>query len=165
MKVEAHIVVRDAGEATHWYARAFGAQEISRIPLPDGRLLTVVMRFGESEIHIASEFPELGILSPSWIGGTATVLQLSTNDADTLWSRALAAGATPRGELKDAFWGERHGQLSDPFGHRWNIGQRIRDVPQDELVGAAAKLFGLTTQETNPGLAHGETRSTSSTTR
>src|SRR3954452_23699397 len=59
-----------------------------------------------------------------------------------LWSRAIAAGAVARHQLAVAFWGERHGQLTDPFGHRWNIAQRLRDVPDDEIVAAAAQAFG-----------------------
>jgi uncharacterized glyoxalase superfamily protein PhnB len=96
MDIAANIVVPDAAAASAWYAKAFNAQELGRIPLPHNRLMTV----------------------------------------------ALAAGAEPRGELADAFWGERHGQLSDPFGHRWNIAHRVRDVPHDEIVAAAARVFG-----------------------
>jgi PhnB protein len=84
----------------------------------------------------------MGIVSPLAIGGTATVLQINTDDADVLWTRALTAGAEARHELADAFWGERHGQLTDPFGHRWNVAQRLRDVPQGEIVAAAAQAFG-----------------------
>ena len=142
MDVSAHIVVPDAAEASAWYARAFGARELSRVPLPGDRVMTVEVAIGDSVVHVGSEFPEMGILSPLAIGGTATVLQIDTPDADGRWRRALDAGAEPRGELADAFWGERHGQLADPFGHRWNVAQRIRDVPHDEIVAAAAAIFG-----------------------
>jgi PhnB protein len=94
MHVTAHIVVPDAAEAAAWYAKAFGARELSRIPLPGEKPMSVVLAFGDS-----------------------------------------------RGALADAFWGERHGQLTDPFGHRWNVAQRLRDVPQDEIVAAAARAF------------------------
>lgn len=104
--------------------------------------MTVELRLGDTPVHVASEFPEAGIVSPLTIGGTATVLQLETADADGLWARALAAGAEARHELADQFWGERHGQLVDPFGHRWNIAQRLREVPADELAAAAARAFG-----------------------
>jgi PhnB protein len=67
---------------------------------------------------------------------------VAADDADALWASALDAGAKPRGELSDAFWGERHAQVIDPFGHRWNIAQRLRDVPHDEIVAAAAQAFG-----------------------
>ena len=111
------------------------------MPLPDGRALTVELRIGDSPVHVGSEFPAMGIVSPLSIGGTATVLQISTDDADGLWARALAAGAEVHHELADQFWGERQGQLTDPFGHRWNIAQHTREVPPDELAAAAAELF------------------------
>src|SRR5215217_4476135 len=109
---------------------------------PGNRMMTVELAFGESVVHVGSEFPEMGIISPMTIGDTATVLQITTADANALWSRAIAAGAVARHQLADAFWGERHGQLTDPFGHRWNIAQRLRDVPHDEIVAAAAQAFG-----------------------
>lgn len=142
MKITAHLVVPDAAEAARWYVAAFDAVETSRIPLPGGRVMSVEMRLGDSVVHIGSEFPAFGIVSPQTIGGTATVLQIETDDANATCRRALAAGATERHPLADAFWGERHGQLVDPYGHRWNVAQRIRDVPHDEIVAAAAKLFG-----------------------
>jgi PhnB protein len=140
--IDAHTVVPDAEAAAAWYARAFGAEEESRIPLPGGTVLTIVLRFGDSRVHVAREFPELGVVSPLTVGGTSTVLQINTDDADALWSRALEAGAEVRHDLADQFWGERHGQLTDPFGHRWNIAQRLRDVPEEELAAAAARAFG-----------------------
>jgi PhnB protein len=142
MDLAAHIVVPDAAEASGWYAQAFGARELSRIQLPGGTVMTIELAFGVSVVHVGSEFPDMGIVSPLTIGGTATVLQINTDDADGLWRRAVEAGAEPRHELADAFWGERHGQLGDPFGHRWNIAQRIRDVSHDEIVAAAARIFG-----------------------
>jgi PhnB protein len=141
MEIDAHTVVPDADAAAAWYARAFGAEEESRIPLPGGRVLSVVLRFGSSRVHIASEFPDFGVVSPLTIGGTATVLQINTADADALWSRALEAGAEIHHDIADQFWGERHGQLVDPFGHRWNIAQHLRDVPAAEIAAAAAGMF------------------------
>jgi PhnB protein len=142
MKIDAHIVVRDAARAADWYARALGAEERSRIPLPGGKLMSVELAFGESTVMVADEFPEAGILSPLSIGGTATVLNITTDGVDSLWQRALDAGAEVLHPLEDAFWGERHGQITDPFGHRWGLAQYIRDVPHDEVVRAAAKAFG-----------------------
>src|SRR3954451_1482880 len=133
VKLSVHLVVPDASAAMDWYTRAFGARERSRIPLPGGTVMVVEMQLGDAVVHVASEFPDAGIVSPLTIGGTATVLQIDTHDADAVWTRAVAAGAEVRHELADQFWGERHGQLVDPFGHRWNIAQRLRDVPQDEL--------------------------------
>jgi PhnB protein len=144
VEIDAHTVVSDAGAAASWYARAFGAEEESRIPLPGGKVLSVVLRFGSSRVHVASEFPDFGVVSPLTIGGTATVLQINTDDADALWSRALEAGAEIHHDIADQFWGERHGQLTDPFGHRWNIAQHFRDIPADEIAAGAARMFAAT---------------------
>ena len=142
MQLSVHLVVLDAAEAAAWYARAFGAQERSRIPLPGGTVMVVEVDFGGAVVHVASEFPDAGIVSPLTIGGTATVVQLNVEDVEAAWARAVGAGAQVHHELADTFWGERHGQLTDPFGHRWNLAQRLRDVPQDEIVAAAARAFG-----------------------
>jgi uncharacterized glyoxalase superfamily protein PhnB len=69
------------------------------------------------------------------------VLELEVADADAAFAQAIAAGASARQPVADMFWGARHGQLDDPFGHRWNISQHVRDVPRDEIVAAAAKIF------------------------
>jgi PhnB protein len=102
---------------------------VNRIPLPGDKVMSIALAFGDSVVHVGSEFPDMGIVSPLAIGGTATVLQLNTDDADGLWNRALSTGAETRHELADAFRGERHGQLTDPFGQRWNVAQRLRDSP------------------------------------
>jgi PhnB protein len=141
MKVTAHIVVPDAAAAAAWYGRAFGAEERGRVPLPGDSVMTVELQIGESTVHVASEFLQAGIVSPLTIGGTATVLQIATDDAAALWQRALDAGAEVRHELAEQFWGELHGQLADPYGHHWNVAQHIRDVPPEEVAAAAAKLF------------------------
>jgi PhnB protein len=142
MRISAHIVVPEAAAAADWYARAFGAVERTRIPLPGGAVMAIELQFGDDVIHVGSEFPDAGIVSPLTIGGTATVLQLNVDDADAAWARAIEAGADPHHELADQFWGERHGQLTDPFGHRWNIAQHLRDVSPEEVAEAAAKAFG-----------------------
>ena len=79
--------------------------------------------------------------SPLSVGGTATVLHLSTNDVDALWKRAVDAGAEVRQPLQDVFWGERYGQITDPFGHRWGLAQHVRDVPREEVQRAATEFF------------------------
>jgi PhnB protein len=110
MKIDAHIVVRDAARAADWYARALGAEERSRIPLPGGKLMSVELAFGESTVMVADEFPEAGILSPLSIGGTATVLNITTDGVDSLWQRALDAGAEVLHPLEDAFWATATGR-------------------------------------------------------
>jgi PhnB protein len=142
LKVTPHIVVRGAAEAASWYERALGAQVGTRVPVPDGRFMQIELHFGDAVVMIADEFPELGVVSPLSLGGTYGALTLTTDDVDALWERALAAGAEVYAPLQDAFWGERHGQILDPYGHRWGLAQHLRDVPADELVRQAAALFG-----------------------
>jgi PhnB protein len=137
-----HIVVDDAARAADWYARAFGARERGRVPLPDGKLMSVEMSLGDSPVMLADEFPEMGVLGPRSVGGTSTVLTLRTDDVDALWARAVDAGADVLRPLADQFWGERHGQVVDPFGHRWGLTQRVREVSDEQVVRLAAEVFG-----------------------
>ncbi len=136
-----HIVVGDAARAADWYRAVFGADERGRLEVPGGKLMQVELWFGDSAVMLADEFPEMGVLSPLSVGGTATVLHFATDDVDAVWQRALDGGAEVRQPLHDAFWGERYGQITDPFGHRWGIAQRLRDVPRDELVRAVSEAF------------------------
>jgi PhnB protein len=133
-----HIVVSDASAAAAWYKQVLGAEERSRIEVPGGKLMQVELWFGDSAVMLADEFPELGVLSPLSIGGTATVLHLDTNDVDEIWSRAVDAGAEVRQPLHNAFWGERYGQITDPFGRSKkpprqcstsSVSAQKRDVP------------------------------------
>ncbi len=142
MPVIPHIVVQGAERAAAFYRDAFGAEELNRIPTPDGRLMSVQLRIGDGVLHLADEFPEMGVLAPPSVGGTPVVLALDVPDAEAVFAQAVAAGAEVRQPLADMFWGDLHGQLDDPFGHRWNISQHLRDVPHDEVVAAAARAFG-----------------------
>jgi PhnB protein len=141
MSITAHIVVQGAERAVEFYRDAFGAEELGRIPTPDGRLMSVQLRIGDAVLHVADEFPEMGVLAPPSVGGTPVVLALDVADAEPVFAQAIAAGAVVRQPLADMFWGDRHGQVDDPFGHRWNIAQHLRDVPQDEVIAAAARAF------------------------
>ncbi len=97
--------------------------------------MQVELSFGDSPVMLADEFPDMGVLFPLSVGGTATVLHLTVDDVDDMWSRAVAAGAEIRQRLGDVFWGERYGQITDPFGHRWGLAQHLRDVPREEWSG------------------------------
>lgn len=130
MSITPHIVVQGAEAAAVFYRDAFGASELDRVPTPDGRLMSVRLRIGEDVLHVADEFPEMGVLAPPTIGGTPVVLSLDVADAEAAFAQAVAAGAQVRQPLQDMSWGDLHGQLDDPFGHRWNVSQHLRDVPQ-----------------------------------
>jgi PhnB protein len=140
--ITAHMVVRRAAEAADWYQRAFGAEERgSRIAATGGKFMHIEIWIGDSALMLADEFPELGVVSPATLGNTP-VLAIATHDVRALWDRAVAAGARVLQPLSEVFWGDLHGQVSDPFGHRWNLAQHVRDVGSEEIARAAARLFG-----------------------
>jgi PhnB protein len=136
-----HLVARNPERAASWYRAVLGAVETDRITLPNGQVLTIELRFGDSALSIADEFPDIGVLSPQSLGGTYGALHLAVDDAVRVWRRALDAGATQFEPLHDAFWGDRTGQFIDPFGHRWAVDQHLRDVPHDEVVRLAGEAF------------------------
>jgi aryl-alcohol dehydrogenase-like predicted oxidoreductase/uncharacterized glyoxalase superfamily protein PhnB len=140
--ITVHLVCRDAARAADWYVRALGAEERGRVPVPDGRFMQIELRFGDSTVMIADEFPEMGVVSPLTVGGVHSTLSLHSNDVETLWQRALEAGAEEFQPLQDMFWGDRHGEIIDPFGHKWALAQHLRDVPPEEIRAAAAAMFG-----------------------
>ena len=137
-----HLVVGGAAQAADWYQQAFGAQVGSKIPVRGGKFIQIEVRLGDATVMLADEFPDMGARSPLTLGGTYGALDIATEDADALWDRAVAAGAAVHQPLRDMFWGDRHGQVIDPFGHRWGISQHLRDVPPEEVTRAAAAMFG-----------------------
>jgi len=139
-----HLVTRNPVQAAEWYTSVLGARELSRITLPSGVVLTIDLQFGDSQIAISDEMPDYGVVSPLTLGGTYGALHLAVEDADAAWSRALEAGAEVFEPLREAFWGERTGQFIDPFGHRWAVAQRVRDVPPEEVARLSAEAFGAT---------------------
>ena len=138
--VSVHAIVADAASAASWYRDVFAAEERSRITLPDGRLIDVQLWLGTSMLVLADEFPEHGALAPR---DPSMVLYLHVADIAAVWRRALAAGAEVVRDVQDAVWGEREGQITDPFGHRWGLTQHLRDVPAGEKARAVAEAFGM----------------------
>jgi PhnB protein len=136
-----HIIVHDAAAASDWYCSVLGALEQHRITLADGRLIDVALRFGESTIVLADEFPEHDALSPTTTGASSAVFYLATDDVDALVERAVTAGAQLTRPAADWFTGERDAQVTDPFGHRWGLTQHIRDVTHEEIQRAAVEAF------------------------
>jgi PhnB protein len=136
-----HLVVRGAAAASEWYQRALGATERGRVPVPDGRFMQIELGFGDSTVMLSDEFPEMGVVSPLSLGGTIGALAIHTDDVDALWRRAVEAGAEVSLPVQEMFWGDRHGEIFDPFGHRWALAQHLRDVPAEEIAAAAAAMF------------------------
>ena len=131
------IIVRDADKAIDFYARAFGAEEVSRMPGPDGKVMHAEIRIGDSVVMLGDENPQWGTLSPLSTNGVHGSLHIYVADADAAFERALRAGATVRYPLEDAFWGDRYGKVTDPFGHEWGIATRVKEMSAAEMQQAA----------------------------
>lgn len=143
LRVEAYICAKGASDAIEFYKKAFGAVETgARILGPDGKIGHAEFTIGETLIMISDEHPEIKVVSPQTLGGTPVSLMVHVESADDCMTRALAAGATPLRELADQFYGERSGQILDPFGHRWTISQHIEDVSPEEMQRRAKELYG-----------------------
>lgn len=135
-----HLICRGAAEALDFYVRAFGAIELVRLPGPDGRLMHATLRVGDANLMLVDEMPEWGALGPLALGGTPVTLHLYVDDVDASFQRAVAAGATPKMPPADMFWGDRYGQVIDPYGHRWSIATHVRDVPPEQMLEAARNM-------------------------
>lgn len=128
-----HLIISGANEALDWYKKAFNAEEIVRMPMPDGRLMHGEIRIGSSMVMLGECCAEHGQKSPKELGTSTVVLSLYVADCDKVWNQAVSAGATVRFPLSDQFWGDRYGQLVDPFGHIWGICTHKEDVPPEEM--------------------------------
>jgi PhnB protein len=111
--------------ALEFYQRAFGARELARQLTPQGLLVHGRLQIGDSVVMVSDVFPGSPNASPRSLGNSPVTLHLYARDVDQLWSRAIAAGARVQMPLEDQFWGERYGQLVDPFGHRWSLSMPI----------------------------------------
>ncbi len=137
-----HLVVRNATEAIDFYAKAFGAEAKGVHKTPDGRVMHAELRIGNSVLFLADEFPGMGNCgSPQTLGGSSVVLNLYTNNVDQLFKQAVSAGATVTMPLANQFWGDRYGQIKDPFGHSWALGQHVEDVSPEELERRGREAF------------------------
>lgn len=128
-----HLVVRDAARAIDFYRDAFGAVEEYRLVEPSGKVGHAELRIGDATFMLADEYPDYGALAPPSVGGTPVVVHHYVDDADAVVARAEACGATVLRAVREQFYGDRSGQLADPFGHRWTIATRKRHVTPAEM--------------------------------
>ena len=124
--VTPYLVISGASRAIEFYKKAFNAKEVSRNALPDGRILNAQIRIGDSVVMLSEEFPGSDAKSPASLGTSTVTLHVYSKDAEKLWQQAISAGAKITMPMEDQFWGERYGQLADPFGHRWSISKRVK---------------------------------------
>lgn len=127
--------VKECAKAIKFYKEAFGAQEIEKHNAPDGRIMHAVLKIGNSLFMLADEFPEsgCGIAAPVSLKGTTTMFHIYTEDVDTLFAKATKAGAKVTRALENTFWGDRYGQVQDPFGHAWSLSTHIADFSAEEI--------------------------------
>jgi len=137
-----HLTVRDANRALEFYKKAFGAEVLHVAPAPGGKVLHAALKIGDSMLMLNDEFPEMGgSLGPPATGGSGVTLHIYLENVDAAFERAVSAGATVKMPLMDQFWGDRYGQLMDPFGHQWSLATHTRDMSQEEMQQEQAKAF------------------------
>ena len=141
--VTPHLIMRDAAKAIDFYKKAFGAEEVFRMPGPDGKtIMHAELKIGNSMIFLADEFPTMGCVGPATLKGSPVTLHLYVENVDTFFNRAVKAGAKATMPVQDMFWGDRYGKLEDPFGHHWSVATHVEDVSPQECAKRAAAEFG-----------------------
>jgi uncharacterized glyoxalase superfamily protein PhnB len=138
--VTPHLMCDGAAKAIDFYKKAFGAQELMRLPGPSGKLMHACVKIGDSAVMLA-DIMEGCPDSPQEAKGGPIVLHLYVEDADAFAKKAEAAGAKIIMPVTDMFWGDRYGQLLDPFGHRWAIATHVRDLTMDEIQEGAKAMM------------------------
>jgi len=135
------LMCRETPKAMEFYARAFGAVEISRFAGPDGKIMNAQMRIGDSIFMLSEENLEWDAKSPLTLNGSPVSIQIYVEDTDKVFNTAVAAGASVSMPVEDMFWGDRWGSVTDPFGHHWAIATRKKEMTDDEMKAAAGEFF------------------------
>jgi len=136
-----NLLVREAGKAIEFYKKAFAAELVMNMPGPDGSVMHAELRIGDSVIMLGDEKPDMGCKGPNAYGGSPVSFYVYVENVDAAWKRAVDAGGTPKMPLADMFWGDRCGQLEDPFGHTWSLAQHIKDLTPEEIKKGQAAFF------------------------
>ena len=141
--VTPHLIVRGASEAIDYYKKAFGAVERFRMLGPDGKsIMHAELMIGDSIIFLCDEFPNMDSKSPAALQGSPVTIHLYVEDVDAVFNQAVSEGGTISMPLKDMFWGDRFGEIVDPFGHHWSIASHVEDVPPEEIERRGAEVLG-----------------------
>lgn len=137
-----HLTVRNANQAIAFYKKAFGAKNDRVSYGPDGKhVMHAELEIGDSKIMFNDEMPDWQCHSPLSKPGAGFLIHIYVDDVDAVFDRAVKAGATPTMPVGDQFWGDRYGQLTDPFGHRWSIGTHKEDLSREEINRRAEAFF------------------------
>ncbi|MEI2416049.1 VOC family protein [Orrella sp. JC864] len=135
-----YLICQGAAQAIDYYVRAFGAVELARLPAPNGLIMHALLKIGDSPLMLSDAMPECGAPDARTLGGSPVFLHMYVEDVDTVFARALAEGGQELMAVQDMFWGDRYGQLQDPFGHRWSLATHMEDL-SPEQVSARAGAF------------------------
>jgi uncharacterized glyoxalase superfamily protein PhnB len=136
------LTVRNGAEAIAFYKKAFGAEEIMRVPGPDGKsIMHAEIRVGTSRIMLGDEAPSMGCLAPVTLGGPGGSLYVYVPDVDAAFKQAVAAGAKALMPVTDMFYGDRFGQVEDPSGHRWGLATHVEDLAPEEMARRQREFF------------------------
>jgi uncharacterized glyoxalase superfamily protein PhnB len=140
-----HLVCATCADAIEFYKKAFGAEEVNRMPAPDGkRLMHAAIRIDGKFLFLADDFPEYcggKAQSPAALGGTPVTIHRYVRDCDAAMDRATKAGATVVMPASDMFWGDRYGLVKDPFGHSWSFATHVKDLTPQEMAKGAEAAF------------------------
>ena len=137
-RVTPYLYIDGASTAIDFYGSVLGASERMRMPGPDGKIGHAELEIGDSVIMLADANTDMDVRSPKSIGGTPVALHVYVEDVDSVFGRAMEAGAKQLRPVENQFYGDRSGQFEDPFGHRWNVATHVEDVPPDEMTKRAA---------------------------
>jgi PhnB protein len=139
--LNAYINIKGCSDAIAFYKKAFGAIEKLRLLMPDGKIAHAEIEIEGSLLMMADENPDWGTKSPDTLGGNPVTIGLYVAEVDQVFQKAIDAGATVIMPVKDEFYGDRAGQVLDPFGYKWMIATHIEDVPQEEMQTRMNKMF------------------------
>jgi PhnB protein len=126
------ITCRDAARAIEFYKNVFGAEEISRMPDPSGKIVHAELKIGDSKFMLNDEVPGMTV-APTPTTTHSSSLFVYSDDVDSLYNRAVKAGAREDMPLSNMFWGDRYGKFTDPFGHQWGVATHVEEVAPAEM--------------------------------
>ena len=139
-----HLVCSPCAEAIEFYKQAFGAEEVARMPSPDGRIMHAEIKIGGNMVFLVDDFPEYcggKSSTPKALTGTPVTIHRYVENCDAAIERAQKAGATVQMPPMDMFWGDRYGVIVDPFGHKWSLATHLKDMTPDETQAAMKQAF------------------------
>ena len=140
-------MIRGAAQAIEFYKKSLGAQELSRMAMPDGKIGHAELKIGDSVIFLADEMQNPGnAKSPQSLGATTTTLNLYVPNVDATFKQAISAGGKETMPVADQFWGDRYGTLVDPFGYTWGIATHKEDLSPVEMQDRMQQFFAQMAQ-------------------